>query len=82
PSRLTILTDNTNTSTSSPHSALYQRTTVILQVSVDIRVRCNIDLRVLHVPGDDNTVADAISRSHIATVFEHAPDIVLDTFQP
>ncbi|KAF9007758.1 hypothetical protein BDZ89DRAFT_965477, partial [Hymenopellis radicata] len=80
--RLTILTDNTNTvDIFSSLRALpaYNR---ILQVSVDIRVRCNIDLRVLHVPGDDNTVADAISRSHIATVFEHAPDIVLDTFQP
>ncbi|KAF9036010.1 hypothetical protein BDZ89DRAFT_889960, partial [Hymenopellis radicata] len=81
PSRLTVMCDNTNTvDIFSSLRALpaYNR---ILQVSVDLRVQSNIDLRVVHLPGIDNTVADAISRSESARAVLHAPDLVLGAFQ-
>ncbi|KAF9020514.1 hypothetical protein BDZ89DRAFT_958231 [Hymenopellis radicata] len=82
PARLTIFTDNTNT----VHifDTLRARTeyNAILCAAVDIRVKHNIDLRVLHIPGDDNIVADALSRDHIATALIHAPLLATSPFKP
>ena len=39
-------------------------------------------LRVLHVMGHDNEVADAISRRHFARALSIVPQLVFDEFQP
>jgi hypothetical protein len=54
----------------------------ILQAASDIMIKHNIDLRVLHVPGSSNTIADAISRLNIATVLDIIPSFRLSYFQP
>jgi hypothetical protein len=41
-----------------------------------------IQLRVIHIPGESNTVADALSRGQLHTVVDYVPTITLDTFSP
>ena len=41
-----------------------------------------IQLRVIHVPGDSNTVADTLSRGELHTVVDNVPGIVIDFFTP
>jgi hypothetical protein len=40
---------------------------------LDIIINDKVDLRVLHVPGVSNTIADTISQLDIATVLEIIP---------
>ena len=41
-----------------------------------------IDLRVIHIAGKLNIVADALSRQYFNTVVDYAPGIVVNTFSP
>ena len=41
-----------------------------------------IQLRVIHVPGHLNTVADALSRGELREVVDTIPGIVIDLFLP
>jgi hypothetical protein len=47
-----------------------------------IRPHNPIQLRVIHVPGQLNTVADALSRGQLHTVVDNVPGIVIDLFTP
>ncbi|KAF8903253.1 hypothetical protein CPB85DRAFT_1438403 [Mucidula mucida] len=82
PARLTIVTDNTNTVNIFDTLRALPEYNAILCAAVDIRVQHNIDLRVLHIPGERNIVADALSRDNIPTAMLHAPLLTLDTFKP
>ncbi|KAF9010374.1 hypothetical protein BDZ89DRAFT_1047634 [Hymenopellis radicata] len=50
--------------------------------AVDIRIRSNIDLRVVHVSGELNTVADALSRDYLDVAQSLVPNLYIDTFNP
>jgi hypothetical protein len=41
-----------------------------------------IQLRVIHVPGDQNSVADALSRGHLHVAVDIVPHIVIKHFSP
>ena len=41
-----------------------------------------MQLRVLHVPGELNTIADALSRGNLYTVVDEIPHITIDLFSP
>lgn len=41
-----------------------------------------IQLRVLHVSGEDNTIADTLSRGRLHTVVNNIPNIVIKPFSP
>ena len=41
-----------------------------------------IQLRVLHIPGDLNTIADALSRGNLHTVVDNVPHININLFSP
>ncbi|KAI9063203.1 hypothetical protein FKP32DRAFT_1572414 [Trametes sanguinea] len=76
-SRLAILTDNTNTvnlfntlRASPPYNSL-------LRSAVDARAAARLDVRVDHVPGSLNVVADALSRGNLDVVREIVPGITL-----
>ena len=43
---------------------------------------CDFDFRVLHIPGTQNDVADALSRNNIGLALELVPDLVVKQFQP
>ena len=57
----------------------------ILKAAVDhilMDVDNHIQLRVIHVPGHLNTIADALSRGELHTVVDNVPNIVIDLFSP
>jgi hypothetical protein len=57
----------------------------ILKAAVDhllLDVNNPIQLRVVHVSGQLNMIADALSRGELYTVVDNVPDIVIDNFSP
>ncbi|KAJ7065763.1 hypothetical protein C8F01DRAFT_982327 [Mycena amicta] len=80
--RLTIYTDNQNTVhifNTLRATPVYNR---LLRAAVDDLTRYNVDLRVLHIPGKDNFVADAISRNRFDDARRFAPGLVICPFAP
>ncbi|KAJ7826516.1 hypothetical protein B0H13DRAFT_2374352 [Mycena leptocephala] len=55
---------------------------ILLKAAVDLLIQYNVDLRVLHIRGDDNTIADAISRANFSLVHSLRPDLEITPFQP
>ncbi|KAJ7081228.1 hypothetical protein C8R44DRAFT_895100 [Mycena epipterygia] len=55
---------------------------VLLKAAVDLLVAHHVDLRVLHIPGEDNKVADAISREIFILAYTIIPDLIITAFQP
>ncbi|KAJ6602321.1 hypothetical protein B0H10DRAFT_1746810, partial [Mycena sp. CBHHK59/15] len=80
--RLTIFTDNQNTVQIFSSLAAEPAYNVLLKVAVDLLIQHNIDLRVLYIPGVDNSVADAISRKKFAVAASIVPDLAILPFQP
>ena len=54
----------------------------ILKASVDILYDFKFDLRVLHVAGVDNDVADALSRGEIMRAIQINPKLTIKAFDP
>jgi hypothetical protein len=52
----------------------------ILRASVDIRISARTDVRVLHVRGEDNEVADALSRLDLERALLLEPDLIASPF--
>jgi len=80
--RLIVYTDNTNTFdifTSLAAKPVYNR---ILMSSIDMLIEDEIDLRVFHIPGKDNLIADPLSRykNRLATLL--SPGLIIGTFIP
>ncbi|KAF9022426.1 hypothetical protein BDZ89DRAFT_956632 [Hymenopellis radicata] len=86
PARLTIFTDNSNTVNIFDTLRALPEYNDILLTAVDIRTRSNIDLRVLHVPREHNTVADALSRvdfvGNLDAVHALTPRLIVESFKP
>jgi hypothetical protein len=82
PARLTIFTDNLNTVQIFSSLSAEPAYNVLLKAAVDLLIEHDVDLRVLHIRGDDNTVADAISRSNFSLVHHLLPELTLTLFQP
>ncbi|KAF9039505.1 hypothetical protein BDZ89DRAFT_1214432 [Hymenopellis radicata] len=82
PARLTIFTDNTNTVNIFDTLRALPDYNPILKAAVDIRIRSNIDLRVVHISGELNTVADALSRDYLDVAQSLVPNLYIDTFKP
>jgi hypothetical protein len=82
PSRVAIFTDNTN-SVNIFHS-LHARPPYnpILLTAVDLLLTSNISLRVFYIPGQDNVVADALSRFHNDIAIASVPELHVSFFQP
>lgn len=54
----------------------------LLRHCVDIMIAKEFQVRVLHIPGEQNTVADAISRREFYRAQQLVPKLHLNTFQP
>lgn len=80
--RLVIFTDNTNTVTM--FNSLHAKPDMndLLLTSMDLIIGCELDLRVFHIAGKDNTVADALSRFKNDKVLELHPDTIIMNFIP
>jgi len=82
PRHVAIFTDNTNTVdifNSLRASAPYNQ---LLISSVDVLLKLNVDLRVYHVSGAENNVADALSRFDNDRAIRLVPDLIIDDFTP
>jgi hypothetical protein len=53
-----------------------------LRFAVDILLHSRISLHVYHIPGEENIIADALSRRLWDTARSHAGDISIHLFQP
>jgi hypothetical protein len=84
-SKLVVYTDNLNTVHMFNSFSALPAYNGILKDAVD-QLLSDIDnpiqLRVMHVPGESNTVADALSRGQLHTVVDNVPGITIDTFSP
>jgi hypothetical protein len=53
-----------------------------LKTAVDILNLGDNDMRVLHVSGVDNAVADALSRADFQRALDSVPDLRISNFEP
>ncbi|KIM34835.1 hypothetical protein M413DRAFT_49006, partial [Hebeloma cylindrosporum] len=81
-SRLLLYTDNMNTVQIFNSLACLPIYNSLLRHSVDILLHDELQLRVLHVPGDENIVADALSRCEFHRALCAVPDLKISPFQP
>ena len=80
--RLLIYTDNLNSMHIFNSLSCLPSYNHLLRRAVDVLLSHNIDLCVLHVPGVDNGVADALSRCHFSSALYLDPDFKISLFQP
>jgi hypothetical protein len=82
PHRLLIYTDSMNTVEMFSSMRADPGYNTILMESVNILIDTGISLRVFHIPGEKNAIADALSRSMFDTVRTQQPHLKLAIFQP
>ncbi|KAL1739560.1 hypothetical protein HDZ31DRAFT_7286, partial [Schizophyllum fasciatum] len=82
PRRVLIFSDNTNTVDMFNTMRADQTHNRILMTAVDILLNSDCELRVFHIPGADNPVADALSRFDNQRAVLLAPGIKIRTFLP
>ncbi|KJA29284.1 hypothetical protein HYPSUDRAFT_1076182 [Hypholoma sublateritium FD-334 SS-4] len=54
----------------------------LLKCAADILIDGDHSLRVIHIPGVNNTVADALSRGEFKRVIDASPGLIIRPFQP
>ncbi len=74
---VTIFTDNTNTVDIFNSLRASPNYNPILKSAVDVMILHSIDLRVLHIPGSENDVADALSRSQFCRALDLVPRLII-----
>jgi hypothetical protein len=82
PRRLAVYTDSMNTQATFNSLRAYGRYNVLLMLAIDTLLESKIDLRVFHIAGETNTVADAISRGQFHLARQLQPGIVIRSFLP
>lgn len=82
PQRLAIYTDNLNTVQMFDSFRASEGYDDILLRACEILLLHQIDLRVWHIPGAQNTIADALSRHLLQIVQQYRPDLVIYSFEP
>ncbi len=80
--RVTIFTDNTNTVDIFNSLRASPTYNPILKSAVNVLISHAIDLRVLHIPGSENDVADALSRSQFSRAQSLVPRLLILPFKP
>ena len=81
-SKILIYTDNKNTVDIFRTLRCLPPYNHLLKHAVDILIRNDYTLRVLHVSGTDNVVADALSRICFSVALQHEPKLKLFAFHP
>ncbi|KAJ3759469.1 hypothetical protein EV360DRAFT_24937, partial [Lentinula raphanica] len=82
PLRLTVRSDSSNSVDIFNSLSALPLYNTILTRTVDILIEHHIDLRVIHIPGSENTVADALSRSDFELAQALQPGLSIQPFQP
>ena len=81
-SKLLLYTDNQNTVDIFSSLRCLPDFSRLLQTSITLRTLADIDVRVLHVPGVENEVADALSRGDFHRALSVSPNLILNFFTP
>ena len=81
-SRLAAYTDNANTVNMFNSLCGQPLYNPLLITVVELLLKFDIALRVFHIPGEDNFVADALSRSQYDVVQYHMPTMHVSFFIP
>lgn len=82
PSRLTIYSDNENTVDMFNSLHTLPQYNDLLTEAVDILMKHNIDLRVDHIPGVRNIVADQLSRRLFDLILRSHPELQINFYTP
>lgn len=82
PSKLLIYTDNTNTVSMFDSLRAKPAYNSLLLSSVDMLIAHKVDLRVEHIPGHQNVIADTLSRFHNELVKDLVPSAQIFDFEP
>ena len=77
-----IYTDNDNTITIFNMFRCLPHYNPILINAAKACITSHIQLRVLHIPGEQNCVADAISQKNFTLAQQYVPNLVISTFLP
>lgn len=80
--RFIIYTDNSNTVDIFSSLRALPPYNHLLKTAIDILNLGENDMRVLHVPGVDNAVADALSRADFQRAIDLAPRLKISAFEP
>ncbi|KAL6309354.1 hypothetical protein BKA93DRAFT_723692 [Sparassis latifolia] len=81
-SRIAIFTDNLNTVQIFNSLRVSEGFEDLLLFACGLLIASDVDLRVWHIAGTDNLVADALSRHLIHVALQHVPQLHLHTFIP
>ncbi len=79
---LAILSDNSNSVAIFNSLRTSPTYNSILKSTVDVMIDCKLDIRVDHIPGDLNVIADVLSRGKLEIVRECVPGITLLLLTP
>ena len=77
-----IYTDNSNTVDIFSSLRVLPPYNHLLKTAINILNLGDSDMRVLHVPGVDNAIADALSRADFKHAIDLAPGLRISTFEP
>ena len=82
PRQVAIHTDNMNTvdmfSSMKPRVSFVE----MMKFAVDVLLASNMDLRVFHISGNLNDVADKLSRNQLSAVHDSHPDLQILHYEP
>ncbi|KAF4618205.1 hypothetical protein D9613_011558 [Agrocybe pediades] len=81
-SRVVIYTDNMNTVTMFNTLSCPPQFNPLLRAAMDVVIDNDLQLRVLHIAGEDNFIADALSRVQFSAVLNLVPDMTIQPFSP
>lgn len=82
PKRLLIYTDSINSADMYNTMRAHAGYNDLLMTAVETLIDKSISLRVFHIPGESNTIADALSRSYFPLINQQQPQLTLYQFQP
>jgi hypothetical protein len=82
PRRLAILTDSSNTFDMFNTLHALPAYNPILVTAVDLLLKSGVQLRVFHIPRNENRVADALSRLDGSSARRLQPELVISNFTP
>jgi len=80
--RLLVSTDNMNTAHMFDSLHAKPQYNPLLISSINARIHSSLDVRIRHVPGDNNTIADAISREKFSLARHLVPNLTILSFTP
>ena len=82
PSRLLVYSDNTNTVDIFHSLRSLPAYNNLLKFTISLLIKHDISLRVVHVHGVDNSVADSLSRFENTKAIAECPGLSISSFQP